>query len=120
MISLDASRIEQVLLNLFNNAMDAMPEGGELSVSTCADEPGWVRLSVGDTGVGIPEQYLDRLFDPFFTTKEVGKGTGLGLSISYGLVKEHGGRLEVESEEGAGSVFHVVLPEVAGRSDGES
>lgn len=113
-VLMDSSRIEQVLLNLFNNAMDAMPDGGTLRVATAREEGGWVRTSVEDTGVGIPEAYLDRLFDPFFTTKEVGKGTGLGLSISYGLIQEHGGRMEVESREGEGSVFHIYLPEHKG------
>lgn len=114
LVLLDATRIEQVLLNLFNNAMDAMSGGGELRVKTATEKEGtWVRISVEDTGEGIAKEHLDRLFDPFFTTKEVGKGTGLGLSISYGIVKDHKGRLEAESTPGEGAVFHVVLP-VAG------
>ena len=120
-VQADTTRIEQVLLNLFNNAMDAMPDGGELCVATRlevdAEGGQWVRISVRDTGTGILEEHLNRLFDPFFTTKEVGKGTGLGLAISYGIVEEHGGHLEVESEWGAGAVFHIVLP-IAG-SDSE-
>jgi len=119
-VLLDPSRMEQVLLNLFNNAMDAMPDGGHLLVSTDLDEEAWVRISVRDTGTGISERHLDRLFDPFFTTKEVGKGTGLGLSISYGLVQEHGGRLEVESQEGVGSVFHILLPVHDASGSGDS
>jgi two-component system NtrC family sensor kinase len=114
LVQADTTRIEQVLLNLINNSMDAMPGGGELSVSTVLEADGeggrWVRIAVRDTGVGIPEEHVDRLFDPFFTTKDVGKGTGLGLAISYGIVQEHGGRLEVESTLGEGSVFHVRLP----------
>jgi signal transduction histidine kinase len=110
----DTTRIEQVLLNLFNNAMDAMPEGGELCVSTgtMRDDAGdrWVRIAVQDSGTGISEEDLGRVFDPFFTTKEVGKGTGLGLSISYGIIQEHGGRLEVESARGEGAQFQIVLP----------
>lgn len=117
--SLDTTRIEQVMLNLFNNAMDAMPDGGVLSVTSSvvqASAGPMVRIEVSDTGPGVPREHLDRLFDPFFTTKEVGKGTGLGLSISYGIVQEHGGRLEVESEEGSGATFRLFLP-VGGRGE---
>ena len=114
LVMADTTRIEQVLLNLFNNAMDAMPDGGELRVTTWgeSDEAGdrWVRITVGDTGEGISQEDLGRVFDPFFTTKEVGKGTGLGLSISYGIVQEHGGRLEVEGTSGEGAEFQIVLP----------
>lgn len=117
LVSLDTTRIEQVLLNLFNNAMDVMPSGGELTVITEAfvgsDGDDWVRVRVRDTGEGILEEHLDRLFDPFFTTKEVGKGTGLGLSISYGLIQEHGGTLSVESELHKGTEFRVELPAVS-------
>ena len=118
---LDPTRIEQVLLNLFNNAMDAMEGGGELSLGTASvtGKGGGrhVKISVRDTGTGIPEEDLDRIFDPFFTTKEVGKGTGLGLSISYGIVQEHGGRLEVESRPEEGATFHIVLPLDAGGAE---
>jgi two-component system NtrC family sensor kinase len=69
-----------------------------------------VVIEVADTGCGIPPEHLDRIFDPFFTTKEVGEGTGLGLSISHGIVERHGGRIEVESTPGQGTVFRVVLP----------
>ncbi|MCZ6633459.1 MAG: PAS domain S-box protein [bacterium] len=112
LVHLDTTRIEQVLLNLFNNAMDAMPEGGELHVETALeqDEKHWVVVSVKDTGEGIREEDVGRLFDPFFTTKEVGKGTGLGLSISYGIVEEHGGRIEVQSKWGDGAEFQIYLP----------
>jgi hypothetical protein len=113
---MDSTRIEQVLLNLFNNAMDAMPSGGELTVTTeefkAQNGAGWVRMRVKDTGEGIREEHLSRLFDPFFTTKEVGKGTGLGLSISYGLIQEHDGRLLVESTFGSGTEFQIELPAV--------
>lgn len=121
LVEADTTRVEQVLLNLFNNAMDAMPAGGELGVETEleTDEEGgqWVRIWVKDTGEGIREDHMDRLFDPFFTTKDVGKGTGLGLAISYGIVQEHGGRLEVESAWGEGAAFGIVLPLTHGNSE---
>ena len=110
---LDTSRIEQVLLNLINSAMDAMPNGGTLSVVSAAHtdkNTKMIKLTVTDTGEGIPRENLERVFDPFFTTKEVGKGTGLGLAISYGIVQDHGGRLEVESQAGQGAAFTMLLP----------
>jgi two-component system NtrC family sensor kinase len=110
----DSSRIEQVLLNLTNNALDAMPHGGELSFRTAVAAPGAdgerVTVAVADTGCGIPAENLPRIFDPFFTTKDVGQGTGLGLSISYGIVEEHGGTFAVESLPGSGSCFRFALP----------
>ncbi len=113
-VFLDPIRIEQVLLNLFNNAIEAMPGGGILTISTTlktdqTDED-WVVIRVRDTGTGIEEEHLTQLFDPFFTTKEVGKGTGLGLSVSYGLIQEHGGRIKVSSQPGKGSEFQIYLP----------
>ena len=114
LVFLDSPRIEQVLLNLFNNAMDAMPDGGTLRVKTgsVADQTGknWLQIGVKDSGEGIKKENLDRLFDPFFTTKEVGKGTGLGLSISYGIVQEHGGEIKVDSQLGNGAEFQIWLP----------
>jgi len=120
----DAAMVDQVLINLAVNARDAMPAGGPLLVQT--DEinvtassarsrpetaPGrYVRLSVSDTGVGIAPEILPRIFEPFFTTKEPGKGTGLGLATVFGIVKQHGGFIDVESEVGRGSIFHVCLP----------
>jgi two-component system NtrC family sensor kinase len=102
---------EQVLLNLVNNAVDAMsPEGGTLTISTRTSSKDVV-VDVADTGRGIPERDLLRIFDPFFTTKPVGKGTGLGLSICYGIVKKMGGDLTVESTVGVGTTFQVRIPQ---------
>jgi two-component system NtrC family sensor kinase len=138
-VLLDADQIKQVFLNIVTNAIQAMPEGGELKVLTAyrprarspdgspgspqrlaqglvlsgvegMDGTDCVAVEVHDTGTGISEEDLPRIFDPFFTTKEVGQGTGLGLSISYGIVESHGGRIEVETEVGRGSTFTVMLP----------
>jgi two-component system NtrC family sensor kinase len=107
----DASQIQQVLINIIVNALDAMREGGTLTVrSGYSERPGFCRIAVTDSGPGIPEEHLARLFDPFFTTKEVGRGVGLGLAISYGIVQQHGGEIEVQSALGAGSTFRVLLP----------
>jgi two-component system NtrC family sensor kinase len=109
----DPYQLEQVFLNILKNAMEAMPEGGTILVSTSVREreAGPIQeVQIADTGLGIPPKNLSRIFDPFFTTKEVGKGTGLGLSVSYGIVRAHGGYIEVESEVGKGSLFTVGLP----------
>ncbi len=108
-IMADPYQMEQVLINLINNAIQAMEGGGTLSVRT-QWEGGRISITVEDTGCGIPEHLLDRIFDPFFTTKEPGKGTGLGLSVSYGIVKSHGGEIKVRSEVGKGTAFTIVLP----------
>jgi len=104
-------KLQQVLLNLFLNARDAMETGGTLSVRT-SDGGGEVRLTVADTGSGIATENLPRIFDPFFTTKGARKGTGLGLSVSYGIVREHSGEIEVESRAGHGTRFVLRFPEV--------
>jgi len=108
------NRLQQVFLNLFLNARDAMPSGGMLEVRT-SSENGTVSAEVTDTGVGIPGENLHRIFDPFFTTKATGRGTGLGLSVSYGIVQEHKGRIEVRSTPGKGTSFRLDFP-VAGKS----
>jgi two-component system, NtrC family, sensor kinase len=102
-------KLQQVFLNLFLNARDAMPKGGWLTIGTRAgtDE---AMIDVGDTGSGIPSDYLSRIYDPFFTTKEIGKGTGLGLSITYGIIQEHGGNISCESNAGQGTRFTLTLP----------
>ncbi len=107
----DPAQIQQVLMNLIINAAEAMDGAGRLTVSTRFDlEREMVQLVLRDTGHGIREEDLGRIFDPFFTTKEVGHGTGLGLAISFGIVKEHGGTITVESELGVGTTFTIELP----------
>ncbi|NDQ57870.1 MAG: PAS domain S-box protein [Acidipila sp.] len=103
------NRLQQVFLNLFMNARDAMPNGGMLEVRTTAHN-GSVDVEITDTGQGIPRELLNRIFDPFFTTKSTGKGTGLGLSVSYGIVKEHSGTIEVRSTPGKGTSFRLEFP----------
>jgi len=102
--------LQQVFVNLFLNAIQAMPDGGELRVTAQPDADGFVRVDVSDTGIGIPAEHLEDIFDPFFTTKELGEGTGLGLSVSHSIVEKHGGRIVVESEPGKGTRFSVYLP----------
>jgi PAS domain S-box-containing protein len=104
-------KLQQVFLNLFLNARDAMPKGGWLSVST-RFEAGKVFAEVSDTGSGIPNEYLARIYDPFFTTKAIGQGTGLGLSITYGIVREHDGGIDCESIVGQGTKFILSFPAV--------
>jgi len=113
-----ADQLKQVVLNLITNARDAMPSGGTLRVRTEA-EGGWVRIHVEDTGGGIEEKDLEHIFQPFFSTKAAGEGTGLGLSISRGIVKRHGGDIEVVSRVGEGTRFTVSLPVPAPAQDGE-
>jgi signal transduction histidine kinase len=103
------TRLQQVFLNLFMNARDAMPNGGMLEVRT-GTQNGSVEVEVTDTGLGIPPEYLHRIFDPFFTTKSSGRGTGLGLSVSYGIIKEHAGKVEVRSTPGKGTSFRLEFP----------
>ena len=122
-IEASASEMQQVLLNLVNNAIDAMEEGGGELILTTAREGQGIRIAVADTGQGIPKANLGRIFDPFFTTKPVGKGTGLGLSIIYGIVKKMGGEIAVASSVGVGTTFTVRLPVGGGAQpagDGEA
>ncbi len=112
-ITADRSQMEQLFLNLVLNALQAMPEGGTLSLHTGVSD-GEAFADVKDTGRGIPPEIRDRIFDPFFTTREVGSGTGLGLAVSDSIVAAHGGRIEVTSRSGAGAVFRVCLPRCEG------
>jgi two-component system, cell cycle sensor histidine kinase and response regulator CckA len=123
-VKVDVSQFEQVIVNLAVNARDAMPDGGTLTAKTgnvTADEAAqlaykgmpaadYVRIDMMDTGTGIPPDIIDKIFEPFFSTKEVGKGTGLGLSTVYGIVKQTGGFVYVDSEAGRGTAFHIFLP----------
>ena len=112
-ISVDRNQIKQVVLNLVHNALHAMPTGGELHITTnCRnrDERDWLTFSLTDTGTGIAPENLQRVFEPFFTTRSKDGGTGLGLSVTYGIITDHGGFIEVESQVGKGSTFTVWLP----------
>jgi len=122
-VEADQGQIGQVLLNLYVNAWQAMPEGGDLYIQTenvtldeaCVKpydiEPGnYVKISVTDTGAGMNKDTKEKIFDPFFTTKEMGRGTGLGLASAYGIIKNHGGVINVYSEKGAGAAFNIYLP----------
>jgi PAS domain S-box-containing protein len=124
MVIADSSQIEQVLMNLATNARDAMPDGGRLTIRTNQVEldsefimahgygkiGSYAIISVEDTGQGMDKETKERLFDPFFTTKEVGKGTGLGLSMVYGIIKQHNGYIDIQSELGKGTTFKIYLP----------
>ncbi|HEX4879752.1 MAG TPA: ATP-binding protein [Limnobacter sp.] len=104
-----ASQINQIFMNLLINAAHAIDRDGLIRIRTWADDE-YVYVSISDNGCGIAPENLSRIFDPFYTTKPVGKGTGLGLSLSYGIVKKHGGRIDVQSELGVGTTFTLVLP----------
>jgi len=130
----DPGMMDQILLNLAVNARDAMPKGGQICIETSAVKldpaaaaqspparPGsFVCLSLSDTGCGIPPQILPRIFEPFFTTKEVGKGTGLGLATIFGIVQQHQGWLNVQSEVGRGTTFRIYLPRLTETSAADS
>jgi two-component system NtrC family sensor kinase len=108
-IMIDAGQIQQVFINILLNAIEAMPQGGALTVSSGIEDE-MVAIRFTDTGIGIPRENLLKIFDPFFTTKKQGKGTGLGLSVSYGIIERHRGKLEVKSQVGKGTTFTIKLP----------
>jgi two-component system NtrC family sensor kinase len=123
LVSGDVGQLQQAVIILAENAMDAMPEGGTLTLRTSreveeGEDGGVVVIEVSDTGQGIAPEIRERIFDPFFTTKEVGRGTGLGLAVCYGIVTEHGGRISVDSVVGRGTVFRISLPALE-TSDGD-
>ena len=105
----NADKLQQVFLNMFLNAKDAMPEGGQLRITSWTEDSR-VRIEIRDTGVGISPEHLRRIYDPFFTTKEPGRGTGLGLAVSYGIIHEHAGRIQAESRPGLGTRFELQFP----------
>jgi len=110
-VCIDQSRLQQALVNLLLNAIQAMPDGGELTLTIEPDpRSGDIRIDVKDTGIGIPKEQLDLIFDPFFTTKKEGEGTGLGLSVTYNIIQRHNGRITVESKLGEGTRFSIFLP----------
>jgi len=110
-VLMDEGKLKQVLLNLFINAKDAMPEGGKIFIKTTQTlDSSYVIISITDTGRGIKEKDIGKIFDPFWTTKEAGKGTGLGLSVSLGIVEAYGGDIKIKSKAGEGTTFEVFLP----------
>jgi signal transduction histidine kinase len=112
----DAERLQQLFLNLFLNAADAMPEGGELRVTLGESDLGEAEIRVRDTGAGIPDTQLERIFDPFYTTKAAGEGNGLGLMVCKGIVSDHRGQIEVTSIAQEGTEFRVLFPTSRGQS----
>jgi two-component system NtrC family sensor kinase len=117
MLYYDPQHIEQVVINMIQNAIQAMPEGGKLTLAVGKYNQSAV-IQFQDTGVGIPEENLRKIFDPFFTTKPLGEGTGLGLSVSYGIIKNHDGDIRVQSQVGKGTVFTIRLPLNSGSGNG--
>ena len=113
----DAGQLQQAVIALATNAIDAMPDGGVLKIVSRTNGNS-VLVEVSDTGVGIPQQNITKIFEPFFTTKEIGKGTGLGLAVCYGILTEHEGRLDVQSTPGVGTTFTISLPAI--NNDGET
>ena len=109
----DASQFQQVILNLVNNAIDAIKENGKIEISTRISEIGTILVTIADSGTGIKEEYLKQIFDPFFTTKDPGKGTGLGLYISFDIIKKLGGTIKAKNQKNGGAVFSINLPIIA-------
>ncbi len=116
-IEANRTQIQQIIVNLCNNAIDAMPQGGRLTVClkpVKSESRDWVEIQIQDTGQGIPPEIHSTIFNPFFTTKEIGKGTGLGLSLVHEIVENHQGRIFFDTETGKGTTFHVLLPILQG------
>ena len=111
----NSGKLQQVFTNLILNARDAIPDGGQITLSTATDDGESINIYVADTGIGIAPENVARIYDPFFTTKGVGQGTGLGLAVSYGIVQEHSGHITVQSAPGRGTTFRITLPTVQGR-----
>ncbi len=109
LIQCHPGQINQVIMNMLVNASHAMPDGGTITVASRVVGKE-AEISISDTGTGIPQEIINRIFDPFFTTKDVGKGTGLGLAISHGIIQDHGGHIDVQSEVGQGTTFRIYLP----------
>ncbi|HEV8593342.1 MAG TPA: HAMP domain-containing sensor histidine kinase, partial [Pyrinomonadaceae bacterium] len=109
MVNADGGQLQQAVIALATNAIDAMPDGGTLTFRAFPERHR-VAIEVEDTGIGIPTEDLSKVFEPFFTTKEVGKGTGLGLAVCYGIITDHGGRVSVRSNPGKGTKFSISLP----------
>jgi CheY-like chemotaxis protein len=109
----NAGDLGHILMNLGLNALDAMPDGGTLTFRSSVPEAGWAQVSVEDDGTGIAPEVLPHVMEPFFTTKEVGQGTGLGLSMAYGVIKAHGGSIDIASRPGQGTVVKLRLPRIA-------
>jgi len=114
----DMQKLQQVFINLFVNSIQAMPQGGLIYIDAQVVPDGYLRVIVNDTGPGIPPDIIGHIFDPFYTTKEVGAGTGLGLSIVYGIIKKHGGYIEVKSTVNVGTTFSIYLPIVGNEKTG--
>ncbi|MBW1822818.1 MAG: GHKL domain-containing protein, partial [Deltaproteobacteria bacterium] len=109
MVKCYPQQLNQVFMNLFVNAAQAIEKQGEISIATRADDE-FVEIKIRDTGSGIDKENLSRIFDPFFTTKDVGKGTGLGLNVAYTIIKKHNGTIDVKSQVGKGTVFKIRMP----------
>jgi two-component system NtrC family sensor kinase len=122
-VSGDAGQLQQAVIALATNAIDAMPDGGVLKIISSRNGKD-ILVEVSDTGVGIPPENISKIFEPFFTTKEIGKGTGLGLAVCYGILTEHGGSLDVQSTPAIGTTFTISLPAMTSgdvsAADGES
>lgn len=110
----NAAKLQQVFINLILNARDAMPQGGRMEIATGTSDDA-ILISFRDTGSGIAPEHMAKIYDPFFTTKQIGKGTGLGLAVSYGIIRDHGGDISVESQQGEGTLFQISLPLVTAR-----